>query len=204
MHEGVQRTRRRQGELCSQWSGGWSDHNRQGTPSCLVDKDVEITVREEGRLVTSVDQVCRRQSTGKQHGGMVVWSELQAAGRNDPCEPGRGWGAGQCWSSWTIILIPPANGSFPRAIRRVCMSCWVTLQCSQDTLSKVLCLRRPSSRWGHFHVFSPWLSASLQVLAPATGLIDFISFAFVSTVPQLTFRCSDISFFYPINFNKQL
>lgn len=55
-----------------------------------MDKEVEITVREEGRLVTSVDQVCRRQSTGKQHGGMVVWSELQAAGRNDPCEPGRG------------------------------------------------------------------------------------------------------------------
>ena len=55
-----------------------------------MDEDVEITVREEGRLVTSVDQVCRRQSTGKQPGGMVVWSELQAAGRNDPCEPGQG------------------------------------------------------------------------------------------------------------------
>ena len=40
-------------------------------------------MKEEGRLVTSVDQVCRRQSTGKQHGGMVVWSELQAAGRNE-------------------------------------------------------------------------------------------------------------------------
>ena len=166
-------------------------------------KTWRLPVKEEGRPATSIDQVYRRQSREGTWWD-VVWSELQAAGRNDPCAPGRGWGEGECWSSRTIILIPHANGSFPRAIRRVCMSCWVTLQCFQDTLSKVLCMRRPPSRWGHFHVSSPWLPASPQVLGPARGLIDFISLAFVATVPQLTFRCSDISLFYPIKFNEQL
>ena len=145
----------------------------------------------------------KREAAEKQHGGRVVWLELQAAGRNDPHEPGWGWGEGECWSSWTIILIPHVNGCFPRAIGRVCMSCWLTLQCFQDTLSKVLCLRRPLGRWGHFHVSSLWLPAPLQLLGPATGLINFISFAFVPAVPPAHIQVLRY-LFYPIKFNKQL
>lgn len=135
-------------------------------------------MKEEGSLVMWVGRVCERQSSRK-----ATWREgclirtSRHVGRVMAVSTGgvqrqRSQGA---WSSWTIIwFIMFENWEFARALRMVCISCWVTLQCFQDTLSKGSHSRRPPSRWGC--VPTSWLPAPPrpQLLGSAAGLINYI------------------------------